>query len=198
MNKQSEIWKTKGGEWSDKYWKYENTRGRQLVDYFKDKSVDSFLEVGCNSGRNLAYLHKNFSDKELSGIEISAIAAADARKHIPTATIYEGDIHEIEIQEKYDVVYTGGVLMHIEPKLVTGVAEKIISASNKYIVHMEPIGNDIVTHGPPELNPVKPRKAMRCLHNIERIYGELGYNIINRKNYLGSKEAFVVIDLESK
>jgi SAM-dependent methyltransferase len=198
MNKHSELWKDLGGKWSDKYWKHDNTRGRQLVDYFKDKNVTSFLEVGCNSGRNLYYLHKNLPDKKLSGIEISPKAAEDARKHLPTAAIYENDIHDIDAIHKYDVVFTGGVLMHIEPKMLPSVIEKCVELAKQYVVHMEPTGKDIITHGPKELNPLKVKNKLRCLHDIERVYVELGYTVTNKPNYLGSSEAFIVLDLRSK
>lgn len=193
MSKQSKIWQELGGIFSDKYWSYNNIRGQQMVDYFKDKDVKSFFEIGCNSGRNLYYISKNLSGKEMSGIEISSRAAEDARKHLPDATIYNEDIHLATISKTYDVVYTGGVLMHIEPNLISDVLKKCLSLSNKYVIHMEPIGNDIITHGPKELNPLKIRNALRCLHNIEKLYNKLGYTIINKANYLGSNEAFIIL-----
>jgi hypothetical protein len=65
MNKNSELWYNLGGEWSDKYWKYNQLRGKQLVDFFKDRSVESFFEVGCNSGRNLWYLSQHLPEKKV-------------------------------------------------------------------------------------------------------------------------------------
>ena len=194
MNKNSKLWYDLGGKWSDKYWNHNQLRGKQLVDYFKDRGVKSFLEIGCNSGRNLWYLSEHLPDKELSGLEISPKAAADARIHVPKATIYEGDVHDVMLTNKYDVVYTGGVLLHIEPELVSKVISKMISFSNKYVVHMEPIGKDIVEHGPKEYKPLKVQGKLRCLHDLERIYRSLGYTVANKKNYLDSKEAFIVLE----
>lgn len=194
MDGQADFWKHMGGEWADNYWNLPNTRGKQLVDYFGDKQVTSFLEIGCNSGRNLAYLCKKMPSVKLVGLELSPAAAADARKNIPTASILEGDLHKYIFGETYDVVFTGGVLMHIEPKAVPGVIRKFVSLANKYVVHMEPIGKDIVTGGPKQFNPRKVGNKLRCLHDIEKYYRELGFSVINKKDYFGSKEAFIVLE----
>lgn len=191
---QVKLWRELGGTWADKYWELEHTRGKQLVEFFKDLSVSTFLEIGCNSGRNLWYLDKYLPGKALSGLEISSLAAQDARVNVPTATIYEGNLHEFVFKNTYDVVFTGGVLMHMAPNLLLSVIQKCINLSNKYVIHMEPIGNGEVLCGPKEFNPRKIKNKLKCLHNIEKAYAELGYKTSNKPNFMGGREAFIVLE----
>ena len=192
---QANIWKDLGGQWADKYWNYPQKRGKQFVNYFEKSDIKSIFEVGCNSGRNLYYINKNLSLDKIGGLEISPHAAQEARNNVPDAIIYEGNLHNLDVDEKFDVVFTGGVLMHIPPENVKDVIRSLIKKANSYIVHMEPVGKDIVTHGPKELVPRKQRQCVRCLHDIPRIYDELGMSSNLDIRHAKDPEPFIVCKL---
>lgn len=78
------------------------------------------LEVGCNVGRNLAYLRDN-GYSSLSGIEISPTAVGLLRQNYPQ--LADADIRcgpaEVELlsysDAQFDLVFTMAVLEHIHP-----------------------------------------------------------------------------------
>ena len=191
---QRDLWRKSGDLFSEKYWNLSQKRGIQLVEYFGGLDIESMFEIGCNSGRNLHYISKNMPGKKLGGLEIAPGAVAKARENIPGATIYMDDLHNMDTDDKYDVVFTGGVLMHIPIENVTDVIKSCIKKANKYVVHMEPVGDDIVLHGPKEMNPKnKIRKTLNCHHNIKRIYFELGFEDNFESLYEHLNESFIVV-----
>ena len=80
--------------------------------------MQTILEVGCNVGRNLAYLHRA-GYRELSGIEINTAAVDQLRASYPElaqATIHNASVEEVIPRlDPYDVVFTMAVLEHIHP-----------------------------------------------------------------------------------
>lgn len=196
---QSDIWKNLGGQYADMYWNFDQKRGQWLVEYFKDRDINSILEVGCNSGRNLRYVYDNIPIGRISGVEISPDAAQMARDKIPGATIHTANLHDIVV-EKHDVVFTGGVLLHIPGEDVVAVINKCISTASKYVVHMEPTGNGKVKYKDREGN-----RVLRCFHDLNKIYTDLGYgdkidirHRDNSKKHIYGPEYFMAIDVSGK
>lgn len=82
----------------------------------------SFLEIGCNAGRNLSFLY-NHGFRNLAGIEINELSINETmREHFPdlykTGRFYIGNAaHEIKNipDDSYDVTFSIGVLEHIPP-----------------------------------------------------------------------------------
>jgi SAM-dependent methyltransferase len=98
------------------------TRSRFLVDLLsahapRDASV---LEVGCNAGRNLAYLHAAGYTR-LAGCDISGPAIALLRATYPelaAVSVLEGPAEELLAtlpSDAYDVIVTMAVLEHVHP-----------------------------------------------------------------------------------
>lgn len=99
----------------------------------------SFLEIGCNAGRNLNYLYK-LGYRELAGVEINATAIHETLKNTftelyQTATFYVGNAAE-EIKKipdnRYDVVFSIAVLEHILPE-DKRLFYDMVRVSKKYI-----------------------------------------------------------------
>jgi pseudaminic acid biosynthesis-associated methylase len=98
-------------------------------------NIKSIVELGCNRGMNLQVL-KKIKDFELSGYEINQFAADEAKK-LNIADIIVNSILDIKTDKKYDLVFTKGVLIHIDPKDLEQVYEKIYNISNSYILVCE-------------------------------------------------------------
>lgn len=102
------------------------------------------LEVGCNVGRNLAYLHDQ-GRTHLAGIEVNPHAVEMLRRTYPQLVdvpIYVGaaeDILPTIEDDSFDVVYTMAVLEHIHPdsKVVFDRIAQIGSA----VLAIEPKGS---------------------------------------------------------
>ena len=100
-------------------------------------NVKSIVELGCNIGLNLQALNRINNNFELCGYEINKTAAQKSRDlHI--ADIVDGTILDaIPADKKYDVSFTKGVLIHINPDELHRVYENLYNLSKKYIVVCE-------------------------------------------------------------
>lgn len=99
-------------------------------------SITSVKELGCNIGLNLLALNKLNPKLKLSGIEINAEAAKQA-KELNIAEVINGTILEEIEGEKSDLTFTVGVLIHINPEKLKSVYDNLVSKSNRYIMVAE-------------------------------------------------------------
>ena len=74
--------------------------------------VHSVLDVGCGSGDALALLARS-GTYELSGIDVSERALDLARRRVPSARVDVVDIQERGLDERFDLVFTVGVVEHL-------------------------------------------------------------------------------------
>ena len=99
----------------------------------------SFLEVGCNAGRNLKYLYDR-GYRDLAGIDINRPAIEECLKNefpdlYACGKFYVGSAAE-QIRsipdDRYDVVFSNAVLIHIPPKDISLFAD-MVRVSKRYI-----------------------------------------------------------------
>lgn len=98
--------------------------------------VTSVRELGCNIGLNLVALKRLQPSLQLSGYEINAEAARQARE-FNVAEITEGSILDKIDSEKVDLTFTSGVLIHINPDYLKNVYDNLVNGSNRYILVAE-------------------------------------------------------------
>ena len=94
----------------------------------------SIIEFGANIGMNLRAIKLLFPTIDLFGIEINKNAADELAKFIGKENVFNGSIFEFEATHKCDVSLIKGVLIHINPDMLSLVYEKLYTASNKYIL----------------------------------------------------------------
>ena len=91
------------------------------------------LEVGCNVGNQLLCLQKA-GFRNLYAIEPQADAVKCAQNRVFGATVITGNAFDIPFKDKYfDLVYTSGVLIHINPRHIKKALQEIYRCSNAYI-----------------------------------------------------------------
>lgn len=96
----------------------------------KDKKI---LEVGCNVGNQLRMLQR-MGYKNLYGIELQSYAVQRAKELTKDINIIQGVADDIPFKDEYfDIVFTSGVLIHINPKDLPNVMKEIARCSKKYI-----------------------------------------------------------------
>ena len=99
--------------------------------------VKSIVELGCNRGLNLRALSRINKNFELCGYEINANAAKIA------SDLNVADIHNCTIippissAKKYDLSFTKGVLIHINPDELRSVYQNLFDLSSRYIMVCE-------------------------------------------------------------
>lgn len=99
-------------------------------------SVQSVSEFGCNIGLNLLALHNLNPNLSLTGYEINDEASNIARSH-GIAKIETRSIIDTIKAEAVDLVFTAGVLIHINPDHLNDVYTNLYECSQKYILIAE-------------------------------------------------------------
>jgi len=100
------------------------------------QSVESFVELGCNIGLNLQALSEINKQFKLCGYEINKVAAQKARG-LNVARIVDGTILDEISDIQYDVSFTKGVLIHINPDELNKAYDNLFRLSRKYILVCE-------------------------------------------------------------
>ena len=104
----------------------------------KTNNIKSCLEFGANIGVNLQTLKLLIPKLHIAAIEINKTACEKyLSKFISKGNIYNQSILDYKVDNKYDLTYTRGVLIHINPQELNVVYEKLYQSSNKYIVIVE-------------------------------------------------------------
>jgi spore coat polysaccharide biosynthesis protein SpsF len=98
------------------------------------RNIKNCIEIGANIGMNLKTLKLLFPSIDLHAIEINSHAAKILADTIPTQNITNNSILNIEIKEKWDLVLSKGVLIHINPDNLEDVYRKMYDLSRKYIL----------------------------------------------------------------
>ena len=99
-------------------------------------NVTSVLELGCNIGLNLVALKKLQPALSLKGYEINRKAAKRAEKQ-GVADIVTGSILEKISNDKFDLTFTAGVLIHINPEFLHCVYDNLVENSRRYVLVAE-------------------------------------------------------------
>ena len=108
-----------------------------LSTFFNDLSRHfHILEIGCNIGLNLSIL-KNMGFENLYGVEINEKAINIAKQQNPDITFFHSSIEKFETDQKFDLVFTAGVLIHVNPESLPSINQKIYALTDKFIFGYE-------------------------------------------------------------
>lgn len=140
----------------------------------------SFLEVGCNAGRNLNYLLKH-GYTDLAGIEINdASINVVLKEHF--SELYEkgnffvgnalDEIKKIP-DERYDVVFSIGVFEHI-PYEDKALFKEVARVSKRYVAIITSVRSRLFNY------------------NYEKIFRNLGFTTIEYRLFYGENHNFSV------
>jgi spore coat polysaccharide biosynthesis protein SpsF len=94
--------------------------------------IGSVLEFGANIGLNMIALKQLLPEAALSAIEINA-TAAEALRSIGNVRVYHQSILDFTPDEQRDMVFTKGVLIHINPDMLGKVYDLLYQSSRRYI-----------------------------------------------------------------
>lgn len=109
------------------------SRSRLNKEFLGNLKINSVLEIGCNIGNQLVLLQKQ-GLKNLYGIEIYPEAVEIAKKHTTSINIIQGSVLDLPFKDDFfDLVFTAGVLIHINPHDLKKAMSEICRVSRKYI-----------------------------------------------------------------
>lgn len=108
-------------------------------------NLNSVLECGCNVGRNLRILEKLLPSTTLNVIEINEKALGVAKSRHNIERDFCGSIKDCDFNQKFNLVFTSGVLIHINPDDLLISMKKLYEMSSKYILLIEYFNRTSVT-----------------------------------------------------
>ena len=99
--------------------------------------VGSVLELGANIGLNLLAIEQLLPEATLSAVEINERAATELAENVPRIDLHVTSILEFQPAAIWDLVFTKGVLIHINPEKLSEVYELMYQCSNRYLLVSE-------------------------------------------------------------
>ena len=141
-----------------------------LLKKIQEIQPQSILEVGCGFGRNLAYIQKYMSGIPLSGIDISEKMIQQAKKMLDSSVeLKVGKAENLPYSDdSFDLVFTHGVLMHVDPKSVLKTMIELVRVSTSHIIMIE--------------QNYKPDNAYTFIHTYQDILSQLPVDIVEYKS----------------
>ena len=136
-NEQEEFWaKTYAAEYITKNNTFDLESGKKAWELMLRKTVgiDTVLECGCNIGRNIMFLDAIRPDAKKSIIEISKPAYEFVTRRYGLAQTFNGSILGSSLEGGFDLVFTIGVLIHIDPDQLLPNMAKMLGYSRKYVL----------------------------------------------------------------
>ena len=133
---QEEFW---AGQFGDDY--TERNQGYQLIAsntalfasiIAGTRQVTSILEFGANRGLNLLALRNLLPTAELSAVEINPKAVKELET-IKNLKVYRQSMLEFSVDYQRDLVFSKGLLIHIEPEMLPRAYQVLYESSRRYI-----------------------------------------------------------------
>ena len=97
----------------------------------------SCIEFGANIGMNLKALKLLFPHMELHANEINIDAAKKLESVVPKSNIFCQSLLDFTPSKTFDLVLIKGVLIHMNPKVLKDVYEKLVTSCNHYLLIAE-------------------------------------------------------------
>ena len=112
------------------------------INFFKKalkkvKKIDSMIEFGANVGMNIKAIKSLGKIKIFKANEINKKACFDLEKVIGKENVFQNSILDYKNSEKFDLVLTKTVLIHINPEKLVDVYRKIYKSAKKYVLIAE-------------------------------------------------------------
>jgi cyclopropane fatty-acyl-phospholipid synthase-like methyltransferase len=178
---QSQHWANKDLNTIQSYWDSPAAiiRSKWFAEQLKSCQFNSIFEIGFFSGRNLKHVEEVLPEVSINGLEINKKAVEFAKARLPKANLLHMDLHNMHnIKEKYDVIFTSGVLIHVPPDEIPNVLMKCLDLSSKYVMHIETIGKNEVASGPMHLKPTyKVSDQLQWNVDLISVYKNIGFNV---------------------
>lgn len=138
---QEDFWK---GAFGDRY--SSRNRGSDLIAanialfsrmLSRVHAINSVLELGSNIGLNLAALRQMLPSASLAAVEINECAATELSASGFCDKIFHESILTFDPTETWDLVFTKGVLIHVNPVELPKIYQLLYKAAARYVAVAE-------------------------------------------------------------
>lgn len=97
--------------------------------------VGSALEVGCNVGGNLRWLAELLGARNVAGVDVNERALEVVRSELPGVDARVASARKLPFpDDRFDLVFTTGVLIHQSPEELPRVMDEIVRCSRRYVL----------------------------------------------------------------
>ncbi len=141
LTSQECFWK---GEFGDDY--VDRNKGEHILSsnlaFFskvlnRTREVQSVLELGANIGMNMLALRRLLPKAKLSAVEINKKAANELKNNLPGIDLHVTSIFDFKPDKTWDLIFTRGVLIHLNPAKLPLVYQTMYQNSSRYILVSE-------------------------------------------------------------
>ncbi len=138
ITQQENFW---AGEFGNEY--VSRSQGEEIInsniDFFKKalkktENIKTCIEFGSNIGLNIKALKKIYPDQEHHVIEINEKAVGYLKEFISEDHIINDSIINFKPFKKWDLVLIKGVLIHINPEMLSKIYLALVNSCNKYLL----------------------------------------------------------------
>ena len=135
---QEKFW---AGEFGNEY--VSRSHGEEIlnsnINFFeralkKTHNIKTFIEFGANIGMNIRAFKKISPETDFHAIEINKKAYGHLKKVISEKNIIKDSILNFKPFKKWDLVLIKGVLIHINPEMLSKVYLSLVNSSSKYLL----------------------------------------------------------------
>ena len=99
--------------------------------------IKNCIEFGANIGMNLKALKLLHPGIDCDAIEINSEAAKQLAELPPPIEVFNTSILDFTPTRQWDLTFIKGVLIHINPEMLTDVYDRLFSACGRYILVAE-------------------------------------------------------------
>lgn len=100
-------------------------------------SITTFLDCGSNVGRNVGFLNKVIPDASANIIELASKPFASCTSSFKIEKSFLGAIKDASFDARFDLVFSCGVLIHVNPDDLLRSMERMYDLSDRYILIAE-------------------------------------------------------------
>jgi spore coat polysaccharide biosynthesis protein SpsF len=101
------------------------------------KGFNTCIEFGANIGMNLKALKLLYPQLDAQAIEINSDAAKELKNIIPTDQVHNKSILDFSVNQKWDLTLIKGVLIHLNPSVLSQVYDKLFDSCGRYMLIAE-------------------------------------------------------------
>jgi len=107
--------------------------------------IQSYLECGSNIGRNVGLLHRLIPHATANVVEINSESLQICRDRWNISSCYLGSISTAQFNQKFDLVFSCGVLIHVNPEDLLASMKSMFELSSRYVLIAEYFNRDPVS-----------------------------------------------------
>ena len=112
---------------------------KQILGAISLNEIDTVFDCGANIGRNIGFLKDVdlLSKSSFAALDLNSVALEKLIGTYPDVETKHTNILNFECDEVFDLVFTSGVLIHINPKNLEQVYENLMKLTKKYCLLIE-------------------------------------------------------------